>query len=158
MTKAKKYIPEGLRSITTHLVVPNALEAIEFYKTVFGAVLESHAPGATPNSTMHAALKIGDAALFLADEMPQSKAKSPENLGGTTNSLMLYVSDVDAVAKKAVESGAKLARPVEDKFYGDRMGSIEDPFGHTWHIATHIEDVSPDEMQKRAASVMAAGQ
>jgi PhnB protein len=150
MAKAKKYIPEGLRSLTTHLVVPNALEAIEFYKKAFGAELESHAPGATPGSTIHAALKIGDAALFLADEMPESKAKSPSKLGGTTTSLMFYVSDVDAVVARAVKNGAMLAMPVSDQFWGDRYGQVIDPFGHLWEIGTHKEDLTEDELRERA--------
>jgi uncharacterized glyoxalase superfamily protein PhnB len=151
MAKAKHHVPEGLRSITTHIVVPNALDAIDFYTTVFGAELEAHAPGPTPRSTMHAALKIGDAALFLTDEMPQSKAKAPASLGGTTCSLFLYVSDVDAVVDRAVKHGAQQVMPVDDQFWGDRYGQVIDPFGHLWEIATHKEDLTQEEREERAA-------
>ena len=103
----------------------------------------------------HAEIKIGDSHIMLADEFPEMGARSPQSLGGSPVSILLYVEDVDARAKLAVAAGAKVVRPVKDQFYGDRSGSFEDPFGHQWHIATHVEDVAPDEMHKRAAAVRA---
>lgn len=157
MPRAKHHVPEGLHALTIHLVVPNALEAIEFYGKVFGAELRSHSPGPTPGSTLHATLRIGDAALLLADEMTGSEAKAPRTLGGTTFSLMHYVSDVDAVVRRAVEHGATAVMPVADQFWGDRYGQVLDPFGHLWEIATHQEDPTEDEMRERIARFMAGG-
>jgi len=129
MAKAKSYIPEGLRTVTAHLVVPNALDAIEFYKKAFGAEVTSHHPGPAPRSTMHATIRIGDTALMLADEMPQSTAKSPGTAKTTTVSLSVFVPDVDAVFNKAVAAGAKVTMPLGDQFWGDRYGQVTDPFG-----------------------------
>ena len=154
MAKAKSHIPEGLRSVTAHLVVKNALEAIEFYKKAFGAEVVTHAPGPTPGSTMHAAIRVGDAQVFLADEM-MSVVKAPPNLGGTTSSLMLFVPDCDAVFNKAVAAGAKVNMPIADQFWGDRYGQVIDPSGHVWEIGTHKEDLSPEEMAQRAQAAMA---
>ena len=156
MAKAKSHIPEGLRSITAHLVVKNALEAIEFYKKAFGAEVLSHAPGPTPGSTMHAAIRIGDATVFLADQMTMSTMKAPGNLGGTTSSLMLFVPDCDAVFNKAVDAGAKVNMPLADQFWGDRYGQVIDPSGHLWEIGTHKEDLTPEEIGQRAQAAMAA--
>jgi uncharacterized glyoxalase superfamily protein PhnB len=155
MAKAKSYVPEGVRSVTPHLVVKNALESIEFYKKAFGAQLMNHAPGPTPRSTMHAAIKIGDSMLFLADEMPMGGAKAPKSVGGTTSSVMLFVSDVDATFKSAVAAGAKALMPVGDQFWGDRYGQVLDPDGHLWELGTHKEDLTADEMQQRASAFMA---
>jgi uncharacterized glyoxalase superfamily protein PhnB len=152
MAKAKSYIPEGLRSVTPHLVVKNALESIEFYKKAFGAELMSHAPGPSPRSTMHAAIRIGDGVVFLADEMPQSIAKAPR--GSTTTSIMLFVPDVDATFKQAVAAGAKAAMPVGDQFWGDRYGQVTDPDGHLWEIGTHKEDLTPEEIRQRMGTFM----
>ena len=150
MTKVKP-IPEGYNSVTPYLFVKGAASAIDYYKNVFGAKERMRMPG--PNGRiMHAELQIGDSIVMLADENPQMGAKSPETIGGTSSSLHVYVEDVDSTAKKAVSAGAKLVRPVKDEFYGDRIGTIIDPFGHMWSIATHIEDVSPEEMKKRMAN------
>jgi uncharacterized glyoxalase superfamily protein PhnB len=155
MAKAKSYLPEGVRSLTPHLVVKNALESIEFYKKAFGAELVNHAPGSAPRSTMHASIKIGDSVIFLADEMPMSVAKAPKSVGGTTTSIMLFVPDVDATFKSAVSAGAKVNMPVGDQFWGDRYGQVIDPDGHLWELGTHTEDLTADEMQQRATKFMA---
>jgi PhnB protein len=155
MAKAKSYLPEGLRQITAHLVVKNALETIEFYKKAFGAEVLSHAPGPTPGSTMHAAIRIGDSTVFMADETTMSTIKAPSNLGGTTSSLMLFVPDCDAVFNKAVAAGAKVNMPIADQFWGDRYGQLMDPAGHVWEIGTHKEDLTPEEIGKRAQAAMA---
>jgi PhnB protein len=145
-----KPIPEGYHSVTPYLYIKGAAGAIDYYKNVFGAKEHVSMPG--PNGRiMHAELQIGDSMIMLADENLQIDAKSPATLGGVASSLLLYVENVDAVTQKAVAAGAKLVRPVQDQFYGDRSGTISDPFGHLWSIATHIEDVSPKEMKKRMA-------
>ena len=156
MTKAKSYIPEGLRTVTAHIVVKNALSAIEFYKKAFGAELLSHAPGPAPGSTMHASIRIGDATVFLVDDMNMSVVKAPSSLGGTTSSLMLFVPDCDAVFNRAVAAGAKVNMPLADQFWGDRYGQVIDPSGHVWEIGTHKEDLTPEEMEQRAQAAMAA--
>ena len=153
-----KPIPEGYRSITPYLYIRGAARAIDFYKSAFGAKEKMRMP--RPDGKIaHAELEIGDSVVMLADENPQLQAASPETLGGTTSSLLLYVERVDSVVENAVKSGAKLLRPVADQFYGDRMGTIVDPFGQVWSVATHTEDVSPEEMQRRMAkaSSQAAG-
>jgi PhnB protein len=152
MVKKVKPIPEGYHAVTPYLSVKGAGDAIEFYRKAFGAeeLYRLPMPGGLVG---HAELQIGDSRLMLADEMPQSTAKSPRSLGGTTAGLALYVPDVDARFKRAVDAGAKVLRPVENQFYGDRSGTVEDPFGHCWTIATHVEDVSPDEMEKRMAEM-----
>jgi len=155
MAKAKSHLPEGIRSVTPHLVVKNALDSIEFYKKAFGAQLLSQAPGPTPRSTMHAAIKIGDGVIFLADEMGMSHVKSPKNLGGTTTSIMLFVPDVDATFKTAVSAGAKVNMPVADQFWGDRYGQVEDPFGHQWSLATHKQDLTQDQIAANAKAFFA---
>jgi PhnB protein len=143
-----KPIPDGFHSVTPYLVVRDAAAAIEFYKRAFGAIetLRLSQPG---GKIAHAEIRIGDSHIMLADEAPEMDARSPQAIGGTPVSICLYVDDVDAMVPTAVGEGARLVRPVVDQFYGDRAASLEDPFGHKWHIATHIEDVSPDEMQKR---------
>lgn len=152
-TKGKP-IPDGYTSITPHLVVRNAAGAIDFYKKAFGAVeiFRHTAPGS--DTIFHAELKIGNAILMLCDEFPQMGAVSPQALNGTPTSFYLYVEDVDAVFNRAVECGAKVLLPVEDKFYGDRNGSLEDPFGHKWAIATHKEDLTPEELEQRSKEFM----
>ena len=148
-----KPIPDGYRTVTPYLFIKGASAAIDFYKNVFGATERVRMPG--PNGrVMHAELQIGDSIIMLADEVPQIGAKSPQTIGGASSSLHVYVENVDAIAQKAVDSGATLSRPVADMFYGDRTGTIIDPFGHIWSIATHIEDVSPEEMKKRMANAM----
>jgi PhnB protein len=147
-----KPIPNGYHSVTPYLYIKGAAKAIDYYKDVFGAKERVRMPG--PNGRiMHAELQIGDSMIMLADENLQIDAKSPETLGGVASSLALYVENVDAVTQKAVTAGAKLVRPVQDQFYGDRSGTISDPFGHVWTIATHVEDVSPEEMKKRMAQL-----
>ena len=151
MTKPARPIPDGYHTATPYLIVDDAAGAIAFYKQAFGAteLMRMEGPG---GKIGHAEIRIGDSPIMLADENPAMDAKGPRSLGGSPISILLYVDDVDAVVGRAVEAGAKLVRPVEDKFYGDRMGSLEDRFGHHWHVATHIEDVSPEEMHRRAAS------
>jgi PhnB protein len=148
-----KPIPEGYRSVTPYLFVKGAAKAIEFYKNVFGASERMRMP--TPDGKiLHAELQIGDSVIMLTDENPQMGATGPQTLGGTSISIHAYFENVDEVAQKAVEAGAKLIRPVKNQFYGDRTGTLVDPFGHMWSVATHVEDVSPEEMQKRAAAAM----
>jgi PhnB protein len=127
--------------------------ALEFYTKAFGAVEMMRMPG--PGATVgHAEIKIGKAIIMLADEFPDMNCKGPQSLGGSPVSIMVYVQDVDTFIKRAVAAGAKVRVPVENKFYGDRSGSLEDPFGHQWHFATHVEDVPPAEMAKRAEAFM----
>jgi PhnB protein len=157
MNKGKvKPVPDGYHSVTPYLVVDGGAKALDFYKQVFGASERMRMPG--PGGKIgHAEISIGDSAIMLADEHPEMGARGPRAYGGAAVSLHLYVPDVDATVKKAVDAGAKLLQPVQDKFYGDRMGTIEDPFGHHWHVSTHKEDVPPDEMKRRAAAVSKAG-
>ena len=151
MSDKVKPIPEGYNSVTPYLIVDGAARAIEFYKQAFGATIGVRMDG-PEGKVGHAELKIGDSHVMLADENPQMGARGPKTVGGSPISLVLYVEDVDAVVSRAVEAGAKLTRPVADQFYGDRTGGVEDPFGHAWYVATHVEDVSPEEMKKRAAA------
>ena len=150
-----KPIPENYHRVTPYLVVDGAAEAIDFYSRVFGAteLMRMPAPG---NKIGHAEIKVGDSVVMLADAVAGMGHKSPKTLGGSPVSLLLYVEDTDTTVKRAIENGAKLSRPVEDQFYGDRMGTVEDPFGHVWHVATHVEDVSPAEMKRRMESMAAA--
>ena len=151
MTSAVKPIPEGYHTATPYLIVRNAARAIEFYKKAFGATELMRM--AEPNGRIgHAEIKIGDSPIMLADEVPETGFRSPESLSGSPVSILLYVEEVDAVFNQAVAAGAKVQRPVADQFYGDRTGGVTDPFGHVWYIATHKEDVSPEEMRKRAAA------
>jgi PhnB protein len=146
---AVKKIPEGYHSITPYLIIKGATAAINYYKKVFGATERMRMDG--PAGTIgHAELVIGDSTVMLADEYPDMGHRSPKSIGGTPVSLVLYLDDVDAVFKRAVDAGARSVRPVENQFYGDRMGTLEDPFGHMWSIATHVEDVPPEEMKRRA--------
>ena len=150
-----KPIPEGYNSVNAYIAVDDAAKAIEFYTRAFGAKERGRMPG--PNDTIaHAELQIGDSVVMLSDPMPQSPTKTPKELGGVTSSLMLYVEDVDEFVQQAVDAGAEITMPVEDQFWGDRFGRVKDPFGHDWSIATHIEDVSPEEMEKRGQEAMAA--
>ena len=151
MTSKPKPIPDGYHTATPYLIVNGAAQAIEFYKKAFGAteIMRMAQPG---GKVGHAEIKIGDSIIMLADESPDVGARSPQSIGGSPVSIMLYVEDVDRIFSQAVAAGAKVRRPVADQFYGDRTGGIEDPFGHLWYIATHKEDVSPEEMRKRAAA------
>jgi PhnB protein len=147
-----KPIPDGYGSVTPYLVVSGASRAIEFYTRVFGAKELFRMDG--PNGTVgHAEIQLGNSRVMLADEMPAMGAKAPTTIGGTPVHLLLYVPDVDQVVDRAVKAGATLTRAVENQFYGDRAGNLTDPFGHSWTIATHVEDVPPEEMKKRAAKM-----
>jgi PhnB protein len=150
-----KSIPEGYHNVTPYLYVRGATAAIDFYKSIFGAVEIVRMAGSN-GKIMHAELRIGDSIVMLADENPQNGVMSPQTIGGFSGGLHLYVENVDAVIQKAIESGAKLLRPIKDQFYGDRSGSLLDPFGHMWSVATHVEDVPPEEMKKRMATVSQA--
>lgn len=149
---AVKAIPEGYHSLTPYLVCKGAAQAIEFYKQAFGAVETVRMPG-PGGQIMHAEVKIGNSMLMLSDENPQQGALSPQTIGGTGTSVMLYTDDVDAVFNRAVGAGSKTKVPPSEMFWGDRMAQIVDPFGHKWAIATHQEDVSPEEMGKRMAAM-----
>jgi PhnB protein len=147
-----KPIPDGYASVTPYLIIRGAAEAIEFYKQVFGATERLRLLG--PDGRMgHAEIEIGGSIVMLADENPERGAKSPETVGGSPVSILVYVPNVDEVFAKAMAAGAKQLRPVENQFYGDRSGGFADPFGHIWHVATHVEDVSPEELQRRIASM-----
>src|SRR2546423_814803 len=149
MASKVKSIPDGYHTVTPYLIVAGASRAIEFYKQAFGATEFMRIAG--PDGKVgHAEIRIGDSPIMLADEHPEMGARGPESFGGSPISIMLYVEDVDAVVAKALAAGAKAQRPIVDQFYGDRSGSVTDPFGHVWHISTHKEDISPVEMQKRA--------
>ena len=152
MSAHVKPIPDGYHSMTPYLIVNGAAKAIEFYQKVFGAI-ELFRLGGPDGKIGHAELMINDSVLMLADEAPQMGALSPPTIGGSPVRILLYVENVDEVVPRAVAAGAKIVRPVEDQFYGDRAGGIEDPFGHYWHVATHKEDVSPDEMKRRAEAL-----
>jgi PhnB protein len=141
-------IPDGYYSLTPYLVIKGANEAIEFYKKAFGATELMRMPG-PGGRIMHAEIKIGNSVLMLSDENPDRGYLSPVTHGGTGSSVMLYLNDVDATFKKATDAGAKSAQPPTDMPWGDRMANITDPFGHNWAIATHVEDVSPEEMERR---------
>jgi PhnB protein len=152
---ATKPIPEGYHTVTPYLAVDDAAEAIEYYKKAFGA--KEAVRMDTPDGKIgHAELEIGDSLVMLADPFPQASTKPPTELGGTSASIFMYVEDVDAVVKRAVDAGATITMEVADQFWGDRFGSVTDPFGHSWSIATHVEDVSPEEMAERAKEAMAA--
>jgi PhnB protein len=145
-----KPIPDGYRRVTPALVVQRAAEALDFYAEVFQATERTRFPG--PGGTIaHAEIEIGDAVVMVEDESPYmgTKAPPPAGIDGSPTSLFIYVEDVDAVVAHAVKLGAKVQRPVQDQFYGDRDGSIADPFGHAWTVATHVEDVAPDELMRR---------
>ena len=141
--------PEGMHAITPHLVCAGAAQAIEFYKKAFGAVEIARLPG-PDGKLIHAAVRILDSVVMLVDEMPEWGSLGPKSLKGSPVTIHLYVEDVDAVMKQAVQAGAKITMPLEDTFWGDRYGRLEDPFGHQWSLATHIRDVSPEEMQRAA--------
>jgi PhnB protein len=153
MAKKKvKPIPDQYRGATPYLCVNDGAQAMEFYQKAFGA--KEVMRMAMPNGKLgHAEIKIGNAPIMLADEYPDMNFRSPKSIGGTPVNIVVYVKDVDALVKQAEAAGAKVVRPPADQFYGDRMATLEDPFGHSWSFATHIEDVSPEEMEKRAAAL-----
>ena len=142
-----KPIPEGYHSVTPYLIVDDAKAAIEFYKSAFGATEKFRLP--MGDRIGHAEIKIGDSFIMLADEFPDMGHLGPKARGGTTVSLMVYVEDVDNAFKQAIDAGGKEERPVENQFWGDRMGTLSDPFGHKWSLATTVEEVSPDDLQAR---------
>ena len=147
------YLPSGYHAVTPYLMIQGAAEAIEWYKKVFGAEETVRMP--MPDGKIaHAEMRIQDSTVMLADE--QAQWKSPKTLGGSPVGLHLYVKDVDTVFNLALQNGATASRPVADQFYGDRLGALVDPFGHTWSVATHIEDVTPEEMKKRMAAMSQA--
>jgi PhnB protein len=151
MAKAAKSVPEGYHTVTPYLVVKDAKRALEYYRKAFGAETTMSMPS-PDGRVMHAEMRIGNSMVFVSDEMPEMapKIRAPESTGGmVTGSIFLYVPDVDAVVKRAVDAGAKVTMPIADMFWGDRFGKIADPFGHHWGIATHKEDVTPQEMKKR---------
>jgi PhnB protein len=148
-----KPIPDGYPQVTPYLCVDGAKAAIEFYTNVLGAKERMHMPG--PDGKIgHGELELGESLLLFADEFPEMGVRGPKAVGGTPVMIMIYVEDADAVFDAAVAAGATSLRPVENQFYGDRTGQFEDPFGHRWSVATHVEDVPPDEMEKRAAEAM----
>jgi PhnB protein len=152
---ATKPIPEGYHTVTPYLAVDDAAGAIEYYTGVFGAKerVRMDAPG---GKIGHAELEMGDSLVMLSDAFPQSTTRPPGELGGTSVSVFMYVEDVDAVVKRAVDAGATVTMEVADQFWGDRLGTVSDPFGHLWSIATHVEDVPPEEMAERAKAAMTA--
>jgi PhnB protein len=152
MSSEVNHIPDGYHSVTPYLIVGDATRALEFYKSVFGAseVMRMSAPG---GKIGHAEIQIGNSKIMLADEHPEMGCRGPKAFGGSPVSIHLYVEDVDAVFNRAVAAGAIVRSPVKDQFYGDRSGNVEDPFGHVWHISTHKEDLSPEEIRKRVAAL-----
>lgn len=148
-------VPRGYHTVTPYLTVRGAAEAIDFYKRALGAKEIMRMPGPDGKSVMHAELRIGDSMVMLSDELPTSSCKAPTTLGGTTTMLMLYVPNADAAFKQAVNAGCKVRMPLADMFWGDRFGTLEDPYGNVWGLATHKEDVSPKEMTRRAQAAMA---
>ncbi|MBD0328933.1 MAG: VOC family protein [Thermoleophilia bacterium] len=151
---AAKPIPEGYHSVTPSLAIDGAADAIEFYKRAFGAQERYRMP--TPDGKVaHAELQIGDSVVMLSDSFDWSGVKAPTELGGTTVGIFVYVEDVDAVFQQAVDAGATVAMPVETQFWGDRFGSLTDPYGHHWSLATHVEDVSPEEIERRSREAFA---
>ncbi len=157
MKKKVRPTPKRYHAVTPYLSVKGAASAIAFYKKAFGAKEIMRMPG--PGGTIgHAEIQIGDSRIMLADEYPEMNFRSPQAFGGTPVAISLYVQDVDRVVKKAIAGGAKVLRPVTDQFYGDRSGSLEDPFGHVWHVATHKEDIPMKELKKRAAAMAASAE
>ena len=151
-----KPIPDGYPRVTPYLCVDGADAAIEFYTEVLGAEERMRMPG--PEGTIgHAELMLGDSLIMLADEFPDMGVRGPKAIGGTPVTISVYVEDADATFDAAVAAGATSVRAVEDQFYGDRSGQFEDPFGHRWNVATHVEDVAPDEMERRMAEMMGGG-
>ena len=146
-------VPEGYHTITPYLAVENATEAIDFYKRALGAEekVRMDGPG---GAIMHAELQVGDSIIMLSDPFPQASTKPPKELGGTSVSIFAYVENIDDVYKQAIDAGASSLMEPDDMFWGDRFGSVQDPFGHSWTIATHIEDVEPEEMQRRSEEFM----
>jgi len=152
MPSKVKPIPEGHHTVAPYPAIKNAVSALEFYKKAFGAK-ETYRLILPDGRLGHAEIRLGDSLVMLADEFPEFGGKAPESLGGSPVSIHLYVEDVDVFVKRAVAEGARLLKPVADQFYGDRSGQLEDPYGHLWWVATHKEDVAPEEMQKRVRAL-----
>jgi PhnB protein len=153
MASRIKEIPKGFHTVTPYLIVTDSARAIDFYKRAFGAeeLLRLDGPD---GKVAHAEIKIGDSIIMLSEEMP-GHTRSPQSLGGTAVDIMLYVKDVDQVFNRAVDAGAKVTMPLSEMFWGDRYGQVTDPFGHSWSLATHKEDVPPEELRKRTKAAMA---
>jgi PhnB protein len=153
---AVKPIPDGYQSVTPYLIVSGAAQALDFYKRAFGAKERMRLP--MPEGRIgHAEIEIGGSVIMLADEFPKMGVKSPQTIGGTPVGICLYVTDVDAVFKQAIDAGGKQEKPLQNQFYGDRSGTLIDPFGHKWTVATHIEDVPPEEITRRMAAMKPPG-
>ncbi len=155
MPNAVKPIPDGYHTVTPYLIVRGGARAIEFYQKAFGAK-ELFRMAQPDGRVGHAELQIGDSRVMLADEHPETGQRSPQSIGGSAVTIHLYVPDVDATVARAAAAGAKVTRPVENQFYGDRNGGVTDPFGHLWFVSTHVEDVPPDELERRAAKARRA--
>ena len=157
MAKASQPIPEGSHTVTPGLCIKGADRALEFYQKAFGATVKMRMPS-PDGKVLHAEIVIGDSTIFIGDESPQmpGSARSPESLKGTTGGLYVYVPNVDAAYDRAVKAGAKVLMPVADMFWGDRFGQVQDPFGHIWSLATHMEDLTPEEIGKRQQAFFAA--
>lgn len=153
-----KPIPDGYPVITPYLVVKGGAAAIDFYKTVFGATERMRMADPASGAVWHAEIIIGGSLIMIGDACPEMQALDPHTIGGSPVGIHLYVEDVDATVARAVAAGAKIVHAVENKFYGDRSGSLTDPFGHIWHIATHVEDVTPEETARRAAAMQQSQQ
>jgi PhnB protein len=154
MPSSVKPIPDGHRTVAPYLAIKNAAGALEFYKKAFGAI-ETYKLIIPDGRVGHAEIRLGDSLIMLADEFPEFGGKAPETLGGSPVSIHLYVEDVDAFFKRALAAGARELKPIANQFYGDRSGQLEDPYGHLWWVATHKEDVAPEEMQKRVQALFA---
>jgi PhnB protein len=152
-----KPIPDGYSTVTPYLYMKNCAKALDFYKAAFGAKEIMRIPGKN-GQISHAEITIGDSRLMVSDEHPEFGALGPQSVGGTPIGLHIYVPNVDAVFQKAVDAGAKVDRPIQNQFYGDRTGTLIDPFGFKWYVATHVEEVSPDELKKRMANMSTQGQ
>lgn len=152
MATKVKPIPDGYHTATPYLIIKDAAKAIEFYKAAFGAT-ESMRLATPDGKVMHAEIRIGDSPIMLCDECPDYNSLSPQTIGGTAVSIVLYVEGVDSFVERAVAAGAQVLMPVDNQFWGDRMGTVADPFGHKWSIATHVEDVSPQEIEARAKAL-----
>jgi PhnB protein len=154
-TSAVRAVPEGYRTVTPTLAVRNAAEAIEFYKRAFGAEELYRMSSPDGKQVWHAEIQIGDSRVMLGDEMPEMGVRGPQSIGGTPVTLHLYVEDADALFQRALDAGAAVSMPLEDAFWGDRYGKLTDPYGHEWAISTHKEDVSEEELRRRAEAMMA---
>jgi PhnB protein len=152
MTTKVKPIPDGYHTVTPYLIVSDAAKALDFYQNAFGATVIARMDG-PGGKVMHAEIQVGDSRIMIGGECPQMNARSPKTLGGSPVTLALYVEDSDALTIRATEAGATVIRPIQDQFYGDRSAVVADPFGHSWNISTHKEDVSMDEIRKRAAAM-----